>query len=326
MSPLGGVVLIFELVGLGIIAIILVIIIAPIIALFFSWIGKMPFKTVWKRTSIVLLIPYLLFISLALAPDDEGPLSTAFDIGFITAFIIIFITPIIALFLKWIFKTPFKYGWISSSVILLGALILISISFAIDASSLSSSLAWQNIAGVLGIIPFLILLGAPPLALLLKLTKNESYKKMWKFSSVFLICASIILFLTATIALYFDEQPLIEEMDKKYEQRKDELPEGNSIDKVFIEVEKSGQFNWRRRRTNASASMVFKNYNNADFKGTVIIYAILNKEIIGAKELNIEIDSQSEESDYVPAKRLNINKKIWDDVELDYSIEGEFES
>src|SRR5699024_11428353 len=110
----------------GFFSIFLVIFIAPFIALFFSWIGKMPFKTVWKRTSIVLLIPYLLFISLALAPDDEGPLSTAFDIGFITAFIIIFITPIIALFLKWIFKTPFKYGWISSSVILIVSLIFIS--------------------------------------------------------------------------------------------------------------------------------------------------------------------------------------------------------
>src|SRR5699024_12475404 len=144
MSPLGGVVLGFDLVGLGIISIILVIIIAPIIALFFSWIGKMPFKTVWKRTSIVLLIPYLLFISLALAPDGEGPLSTAFDIGFITAFIVIFITPIIALFLKWIFKTSFKYGWISLSVILLGALILICISFVNDVFGFSCERYWSD--------------------------------------------------------------------------------------------------------------------------------------------------------------------------------------
>src|SRR5690625_7516490 len=99
MSPLGGVVLIFELVGLGIIAIILVIIIAPIIALFFSWIGKMPFKTVWKRTSIVLLILYLLFICLVLVPYAAGPLSIDFDIRFLSDFIIYCISPFISVYL-----------------------------------------------------------------------------------------------------------------------------------------------------------------------------------------------------------------------------------
>lgn len=235
---------------------------------------------------------------------------------------------IICLYL--IIKKTFKKKLATTSLYIIGFLLLLSVPILIMSSDLYSTVLWQFGASFFIILIIILSIIAPIIGFIIYLLKGDTFINRWKLSSVFL---TIILLLFSTpvfIIQFITETPKVEQLDQQYEEMKDNLPLENSIDKVLVEVYKDGSFHRNRvrgrlcRSISASANFILKNYNENEFKGTITIKAILNGKKIGEKEVKIEALSNSEDSNSVSARELNITKETWDDVEFDYTLDGEF--
>lgn len=169
---------------------------------------------------------------------------------------------------------------------------------------------------------------APIIAILFRLFKKVPFKNTWILSSIILVGLCMLITIPALLANHFENKSYLKKTDQQFEEISDELSDGNSTDKIIMEIFKTGSYRKSGGRYgtggNPNVSNVIKNYNDDNFKGTVIIYAIYNGEVIGEKEAKVELAGKEDSWGYLSPSDLNINRKIWSDVEFDYSIQGEF--
>src|SRR5699024_5600479 len=288
---------------------------------------KKSFKEGWKITSLAVLILISILTTMVFIVDFENAFSLSDRHALIAVAISVFAI-IICLYL--IIKKTFKKKLATTSLYIIGFLLLLSVPILIMSSDLYSTVLWQFGASFFIILIIILSIIAPIIGFIIYLLKGDTFINRWKLSSVFL---TIILLLFSTpvfIIQFITETPKVEQLDQQYEEMKDNLPLENSIDKVLVEVYKDGSFHRNRvrgrlcRSISASANFILKNYNENEFKGTITIKAILNGKKIGEKEVKIEALSNSEDSNSVSARELNITKETWDDVEFDYTLDGEF--
>src|SRR5699024_11916753 len=150
---------------------------------------------------------------------------------------------------------------------------------------------------------------------------------MWILSSIVVTGIVSLIMITALVANFFEDKSFVKKMDAAYEEmEKDGLPEAESIEKSLAKIHKTGSYRSGGRRTKTSSpsvNAVFKNYNDTEFKGTLIINANHNDEEIGKIEIELELSENAYDSKYIEPDKLNIHKNIWSDVTFDYEIEGE---
>lgn len=313
--------------GFMIFAFIGIAMIAPIIALILRKFTNKSFQQGWKITSIVISIIILIMMTMVIIGETEGSLSLSYRYVLIS-FGIIVSTIFICLYL--IIKKNFKKKWIKTSFYIIILFLLILVPILIMSSDLYLSVHWQYVASVFIIILIILLIIAPIIGFIIRQLKGDTFINGWKFSSIIL---TVILLLFASPVFIIQltmETPKVEQLDQQYEEMKDDLPSDNSIDKILVDIYKDGNFRRDKilgrtqKSVSASANFILKNYNEEEFKGTITIQAILNGEKIGEKEIKIEALPNGEDSNTASAKQLNITKEIWDDVEFDYTIDGEF--
>lgn len=314
--------------GLMIFAFIGIAIIAPIIALILHRFTNKSFREWWKLTSIVILIIILIMTAMISIGEIEGSFSFSYRHVLIAVGVSI-AGIIICLYL--LIKKPFKKRWATISVYLIGLLLLISVPILIVSSDLYTSVFWQFGAGAFMILLFSLLIIAPVIGLFIRFFNYDTFINGWKLGSIILTVIVLLFSTPVLIIQYTTEKPRVEQLDQQYAKMKDNLPEEeSSVDKILIDVYKDGSFNrirssrYSTRNNNASANFILKNYNDEEFRGTITIQAILNGKKIGEKEVKIDALPNSEDSNRVSANKLNITKKIWDDVEFNYTIDGEF--
>lgn len=179
--------------------------------------------------------------------------------------------------------------------------------------------------GIAGIAIIIVVIISPVIAFFLSLT-GRMFREVWTVSNMVLLG---ILFLLVTpillLSYYTEDKPLIDKMDQQYEEVKNELPQGNTTKKIFVEIYQTGVFGLTRKNSNPLVNFIINNYNDQDFKGKIMIRAVYKGEKIGEKEVEIELLANTKGYiDYVRAPDLQINKEIWKNVEFEYSISGNF--
>lgn len=182
--------------------------------------------------------------------------------------------------------------------------------------------------GVLGL--FLALVIAPIIAFILRLFKKTSFKKGWKISTIVLEAFLIFVVGTALVVSHFEEESYLKKMDERLAEMGDKEKEGNSTEKVLMEIYTTGNFrgsSFSGRRSggdSGTVSYLIKNYNEDHFIGKATIYILHNGEVIDQTEVDLDLSAQEELSDFVNASTLNISRGMWFDIEFEYSIHGDF--
>lgn len=188
---------------------------------------------------------------------------------------------------------------------------------------------WDDLVmfGILGL--FIALVIAPIIALILRLFKKSSFKKGWMISTIVLNGFLIFVVGTALVVNHFEEESYLKKMDGRLEEMDDKV-EGNSTEKVLMEIYTTGNFrgsSFSGRRSgddSGTVSYLIKNYNEDHFVGKATIYILHNEEVIDKTEVDLDLSAQEELSDFVYASTLNIAGGMWFDIEFEYSIQGDF--
>lgn len=312
--------------GLMIFAFIGIAIIAPIISLILHWFTNKSFQEGWKITSITILIIILIMTAMI----SIGEIGGSFSLSYRHALIAVGVSIagiIICLYL--IIKKTFKKKWATTSLYIIGLFLLLSVPILIMSSDLYASVFWQFGAGAFMILLLCLLIIAPVIGLFMRLLNYDTFINGWKLGSIILTVIVLLFSTPVLIIKYTTEKPRVEQLDQQYAERKDNLPEEeSSVDKILVDIYKDGNFKRTgrvgRRHSSPSANFILKNYNDEEFSGTITVQAVLNGEKIGEKEVKIYALPNSEDSNSISTNKLNITKKIWDDVEFDYTIDGEF--
>src|SRR5699024_2574502 len=312
--------------GLIIIAIFGMAIIAPVIALILKRFTKKSFKEWWRITSIAVLIIVSLLAVMVFFCEFGGSFSLISKHSLIAVGIML-TGVLICLYL--LIKKTFKKRWATISLYLIGLLLLISVPILIVSSDLNATVFWQFGAGAFMILLLSLLIIAPVIGLFIRLLNYDTFINGWKLGSIILTVIVLLFSTPVLIIKYTTEKPRVEQLDQQYAERKDNLPEEeSSVDKILVDIYKDGNFKRTgragRRHSSPSANFILKNYNDEEFRGTITVQAVLNGEKIGEKEVKIYALPNSEDSNSISTNKLNITKKIWDDVEFDYTIDGEF--
>lgn len=173
-----------------------------------------------------------------------------------------------------------------------------------------------------GIAVFAIIIVGVVSPLIAFFFRKKGFKSIWIKSN--LILGGVLLFIVTPILIasyYTEEKPLIDKMDKKYELIKNELPKGESTEKIFVELYKSGA----NTSGNKSINYVVNNYNNKDFNGKIFISAFYKGKRIDENEIDlILLSNEKGYDDYLYADNLNIKKSMWSTIKIEYKIQGEF--
>jgi hypothetical protein len=152
---------------------------------------------------------------------------------------------------------------------------------------------------------------------------KKGFKKAWMTTNIILL--GVLLFIIAPIQIlsyYTEEKPVIDKMDKQYQDSKEELPKGNSIDKIFVEFFKTGTSS---NKGNRLCNILINNYNNQDFKGILKVKAVYEGKTIGEEKVKIFLlANEKGYSDYIYAYELNIDRTMWENVIFEYELKGEF--
>ena len=142
----------------------------------------------------------------------------------------------------------------------------------------------------------------------------------------------IILLVALAIGVYV--LGLSEDVDYEYrlDQQYEEMPDTGltSEDKILVIAKKIGRIGGGKRSTPPSIDFYMKNYNNADFKGSITIHIMLDGESIDRKEVEIDLSVEGFSSRVLFPSDFDIDdrswKDIWKKVEIDYSLDGEFKN
>ncbi len=177
-----------------------------------------------------------------------------------------------------------------------------------------------NVLG--GIAVFVIIIIGVVSPMIAFFFRKKGFKSIWKKSNFLLLGLLLFIVTPILIASYYTEvKPLVDKMDKKFEVTRDELPEGETTEKIFVELYKSGASTSGYR----SINYVVNNYNNKDFNGNILISAFYKGKKIGEKEIDMYlVSSEKGYEDLVYADKLNIDRDMWRNVKIKYKIRGEF--
>lgn len=173
-----------------------------------------------------------------------------------------------------------------------------------------------------GIAVFAIIIVGVVSPLIAFFFRKKGFKSIWKKLNLLLGGGLLFIVTPILIASYYtEEKPLVDKMDEKYEQTKNELPKGDTTDKIFVELYKSGASNSGNRLIN----YVVNNYNNKDFIGKIIISAFYEGKKIGEKEIDLFLVSNEKGyDDFLYADNLKIKRSMWRNVKIKCKIQGEF--
>lgn len=180
------------------------------------------------------------------------------------------------------------------------------------------------------IFAFLIIIFITPIiALIFRLIKKTSFIKTWAISSIILVGLSSFIITVTLSALLFEVKLNTNKLDTQFEDIENEQNiEENSTENILAQIFTTGSYGKAAgkygRGNNASVDSIVKNYSDKDFKGKLIIYAIYKEEKIGEKEIEIELPSKEWKRKNTDPSDLQINRKIWYDVEFEYVIQGSF--
>lgn len=190
---------------------------------------------------------------------------------------------------------------------------------------------WGEVFDVLiGLLLFCFILSTtvtPVIALLLRLFKKARFLKTWVISSA--IVSAIFLFISVIpiTAVVFENAINVKRVDKQFEETETEdVAKVRSTDHVLAEIFKTGGYGRSGRHASGSPSVnvITKNYNADDFSGTLVIYAMYDGEKIGEQEFEMDVPSEEWVRKSMEPSELNIDRAVWDNVEIDYQVEGEF--
>lgn len=149
---------------------------------------------------------------------------------------------------------------------------------------------------------------------------KKGFKSAWKIASILLL-GFLLLMITPimVISYYTEEKPLVEKLDRKYESIKDELPKGETTEKILVEIYQSGS------KRDKYVNYLINNYNAKDFKGKIVISAFFDGKKVGERAMDLHLYSEDTGySDYVKSHKLKIENHMWNDLEFKYELQGEF--
>ena len=177
---------------------------------------------------------------------------------------------------------------------------------------------------LLGLIVFAIIIVvfiSPIIALFFIKT---GYKQAMKTANIVLLSLLIFIILPILVIDQVATTPKIDEMDKKYAAMKDTLPKGESTEKILLNHWQEGS------KSQQKVSFLINNYNNAGFKGKVIIHGYYGGKLINSEEVEVELEANEKGySDYIyddsfMVGGIALNRKIWRNLEIEYEIIGKF--
>ncbi|WP_079504851.1 hypothetical protein [Mesobacillus jeotgali] len=160
---------------------------------------------------------------------------------------------------------------------------------------------------------------APIAALVFKWT-GKTFKSSYKYSNIFFISLAMFIFIIVAIVTFYEDKAYVDELDKKY-QETTFLTDEPTMDKILHTHFVSGI------KRQMSVSVVINNYNEKSFKGTLLVTATKNGEILGTKKLPLDIMAgQKGYSDYVYLDDLNARDGRYrtEGAEFTFEMKGEF--
>jgi len=188
----------------------------------------------------------------------------------------------------------------------------------------------ENIFAFIILSMFIVIFIAPIISLFIWLIFKKHFLIIWAFSSVGLVLFAFVVITIIVLADSHEDKVNEEDVDEVYEEMEAQLPEGDVVEKIFIQIKQVGKHTYLRRARGTLPRVDYntKNYNDKDFKGTIIIYATYKGELVGKKEEDFEIDAGEYQSNSLEPKELDINahdQDLWENVEFEHEIRGDFE-
>ena len=142
----------------------------------------------------------------------------------------------------------------------------------------------------------------------------------------------IILLVALTISVYVLGLSEDEDYEYRLDQQYEEMSDTGltSEDNVLVIAKKTGRIGGGKNSTPPSIDFYMKNYNTADFKGSITIHIMLDGESIDRKEVEIDLSVEGFSSRVLFPSDFDIDdrswKDIWKKVEIDYTLDGEFKN
>jgi amino acid transporter len=107
---------------------------------------------------------------------------------------------------------------------------------------------------------------------------KKGFRKVWMRTNLFIFGVIFLIIVPIQIIAYYtEEKPLLDKMERQYQNAKDDLPKGNSLDKIFVEIYKVGTDSVRGHRV---CTILINNSNNQEFNGEIKVKAVYEGKII----------------------------------------------
>jgi amino acid transporter len=190
-----------------------------------------------------------------------------------------------------------------------------------EALSFRGTRIMGSILGGFGILAVLIVFIISPIISLF--FRKKGFRKAWMKTNLFIFGVIFLIIVPIQIIAYYtEEKPLLDKMERQYQNAKDDLPKGNSLDKIFVEIYKVGTDSVRGHRV---CTILINNYNNQEFNGVIKVKAVYEGKIIGEQEKNISLlANEKGYMNLIYANKLNIERFMWEKVKFEYELKGDF--